>query len=120
MPALMVKKGREITANRVKGLGTEPKYVAWGTSDANLNDNNTALDAEAPESRAEGVSSIVNDTYYQVVGTLTATATRAIKEAGLFDAATGGNLYIRGTFGVINLDADDSVQFTIQGRYVAP
>jgi len=127
MPALMVAKGREITANRVKGTGTEPNYVAWGTDDGTilpLADGNAALGAESVESRVSGISSVVtttttNDTY-RVVGTLTATAARAIKEAGLLDAATGGNLFIRGTFATINLESGDSVMFTIDGQYKAP
>jgi hypothetical protein len=60
-----------------------------------------------------------NDTY-RVVGTLTANSNAAITEVGLFDASTGGNMYVRGTFAVINLEAGDSIQFTIDCQYKAP
>lgn len=124
MPALMVAKGREITAKRVKGEGAEPKYVHWGTGTTAPADGNTALQTPRGEARVAGTSSIVqtytnNDTY-RVTGTLTATGNAAITEVGLFDALTGGNMYIRATFGVITLDADDSIQFTIDGAYKAP
>lgn len=127
MPVLLVAKGRDITTNRIIGSGTEPKFVAWGTDDGAilpLADGNAALGAAAPEARTTGTSSrqttaTANDTY-RVVGTITAAAARAIKEAALFDALTAGNLFIRGTFAVINLEAADSIQFTIEGRYNAP
>jgi len=127
MAAIITNKGKEITVNRIKGAGSEPKYVAWGTDDGTLlplSITNTALGAPAPEARATGTSSIVtttttNDTY-RVTGTLTATAARAIKEVGLFDADTGGNLFVRGTFGVLNLEAGDSIQFTIDVQFKEP
>lgn len=127
MAALITNKGKEITAKRIKGEGTEPKYIAWGTDDGTilpLAITNTILGAAAPEARTSGTSSVVtttttNDTY-RVVGTLTATAARAIKEVGLFDAATGGNLFVRGTFNVINLEEGDSIQFTIDAQFKEP
>jgi len=124
MPALMVAKGREITAKRVKGEGTEPKYIHWGTGTTAPVDGNTALQTPRGEARVVGTSSIVttytnNDTY-RVTGVLTATGNAAITEAGLFDALTGGNMYMRATFAVINLETGDSIQFTIDGAYKAP
>ena len=132
MPTLMVAKGREITTNRIKGTGTEPKFLHWGTDGTilPLADGNTALGSPRSEARVAGASSVVtttttNDTY-RVVGTLTAASAAAITEAGLFDDAgagtppTGGNLFIRGTFAVINLETDDSIQFTIDGQFKAP
>ena len=130
MPALMVAKGREITTSRIKGNGTEPKYLHWGTGATAPVDGNTALQTPRNEARVAGTSSIVtktttNDTY-RVVGTLTAASAAAITEAALFDVAgTGtppinGNLFIRGTFPVINLETGDSVQFTIDGSLKAP
>jgi len=124
MPALMVAKGREITAKRVKGEGSEPKYIHWGTGTNAPADGNTALQTPRGEDRVAGTSSIVtttttNDTY-RVVGTLVMESNGAITEVGLFDAATSGNIYIRGTFGALNLETDDSVQFTIDNTYIAP
>lgn len=133
MPALMVAKGREITTSRIKGNGTEPKFLHWGEDDGTilpLADGNTALGDPRSEARVVGVSSIEttytdNDTY-RVVGTITAASAAAIKEAGLFDGAgsgtppTGANLFIRGTFAVINLEEDDSIQLTIDASIKAP
>jgi hypothetical protein len=37
----------------------------------------------------------------------------AITEAGLFDALTLGNMYVRGNFAAINVVSGDSIEFTI-------
>lgn len=93
------------------------KYIDWGTgSGQGAGDN--ALAAAAGESRTSGTASAqttntTGDTY-QVAGSITATATRAITEVGVFDASTSGNMGIYGDFSVINLNTDDSITFTIQ------
>jgi hypothetical protein len=49
----------------------------------------------------------------QYVWTNTATATRAIVEAGLFSAAAAGSMFTSHDFSVINLNSGDSIQFTL-------
>ena len=117
----VVNGGLAIITNRMVAGGTEPKWVDWGTGTTAALITDTDLEFAAAEARATGDSSRVtstveNDTY-QVVGTLTAEAERAITEAGLFDALTDGNLFLRGTFDVINLNTDDSVVFTIKTAF---
>lgn len=111
--------GRAIITNRIIGSGTEPKYIAVGTgatgADRTAVAADTALSTEV-ETRTEGTSSRVtttttNDTY-RVVGTVTATASRAIDEAGTFDASSSGNMMVSATFPVVNLLTGDSIQFT--------
>ena len=119
MPAstAVVNKGRDILTNRIIGSGTEPKYVAMGTGTTAVALTDTALGGEV-ESRTTGTSSrtttsTTNDTY-QVTGTVTATASRTIGEAGLFDqSALGGNLFVRGVLAsTISLSSGDSIAFT--------
>ena len=111
--------GLEIVANRLKGTGNEPKYIAWGTGVTIASATDTALETALPEARINGTSSIVttnttNDTY-QVVGTLTkATASANVTEVILNDATTSGNTFVRGTFSPIGVSIGDSVQFTIK------
>lgn len=104
---------------------TEPKYIGMGVGatgaarTAAVGD--TALSTEV-ETRATGSASTVtttvtNDTY-QCVGTVTATASRAVDEAGLFDASTTGNLMVSATFPVQNLGNGDSIQFTFKNKFV--
>ena len=119
MPAstAVVNAGRAIITNRLKGSGTEPLYVAMGTGTTAVQLTDTALGGEV-ESRTTGTSSrttttSTNDTY-QVTGTVTATASRTIGEAGLFDqSALGGNMFVRGVLAsTISLASGDSIAFT--------
>ena len=119
MPAstAVVNAGRAILTNRIIGSGTEPKYVAMGTGTTAVALTDTALGGEV-ESRTTGTSSrtttsTTNDTY-QVTGTVTATTSRTIGEAGLFDqSALGGNLFVRGVLAsTISLASGDSIAFT--------
>ena len=119
MPAstAVVNAGRAILTNRIIGSGTEPKYVAMGTGTTAVALTDTALGGEV-ESRTTGTSSrtttsTTSDTY-QVTGTITATTSRTIGEAGLFDqSALGGNLFVRGVLAsTISLASGDSIAFT--------
>lgn len=115
MATVYTNAGKAITTNRIKGSGTEPAYVAIGTGAGTAAITDTTLFTEA-ESRVAGTSTqqtttVTNDTY-QVVGTITATATRAVTNAGLFDASTAGNLFMKGDFSTINLSTGDSIQIT--------
>lgn len=47
-------------------------------------------------------------------GTITATAARAVDEAGTFDASSAGNMDISATFAVVNLGSGDSLQLTMK------
>lgn len=89
MATVATKVGKSVMANRMKGEGAEPNIVCWGTNPASATASVTdvALFSESAEARVSGTSSlvttsVVNDTF-QVVGTLTASAGREIKEAAL-------------------------------------
>jgi hypothetical protein len=121
MATVLTSAGKAITTNRLKGAGTEPNYVAWGTGAGTAAVADTTLFTESAEARVAGTSTqqtttVTNDTY-QVVGTLTASAGRTITNAGLFDAATVGNLFMKGDFTGLALLTGDSIQFTMQVQY---
>lgn len=100
-----------------------PKYVAMGVGATGAARTavvgDTALSSEV-ESRTSGTESVQTTTTtgdtHQVVGTVTASATRAVDEAGLFDASSSGNLFLSATFAVINLANGDSIQFTFKSQ----
>jgi hypothetical protein len=119
--------GKAMYADRIRTTPATytnpPKFVGIGVGatgaarTAAVGD--TAL-STAVESRTSGTESVVtttltNDTF-QVVGTVTATATRAVDEAGLFDASTAGNMFLSATFAVISLASGDSLQLTAQAK----
>lgn len=119
--------GKGVAAKRMFGATPsqlEPKFIALGTGattaarTAVIGD--TALSTEV-ETRATGTGSTVtttvtNDTF-QEVGTVTASAARAVDEAGLFDAASVGNMFMSATFPVVNLASGDSIQLTMKTQF---
>jgi hypothetical protein len=120
MATLLVNAGKAIVTSRIKGSGTEPVYVAYGTGAGTTAAADTTLFTETG-TRQTGTStqqttSVTNDTY-QVVGTQTAGGTLAITNAGLFDASTSGNLFVKGDFSTINLSSGDSIQFTFKTQF---
>lgn len=121
MAIVLTDKGKEIIVDRIMGSGTEPKYVAWGTGAGTAAATDTTLFTESSESRTAGTSSKVtvtttNDTY-QVVGQIVATAGRTITNAGLFDAATVGNLFVKTDFTGVVLATNDSITFTFKATW---
>jgi hypothetical protein len=120
MATLLVNTGKAVVTNRIKGSGTEPSYVAWGTGAGTTAATDTTLFTETG-TRVAGTStqqttSTTNDTY-QVVGTQTAGSSLTITNAGLFDASTSGNLFVKGDFSGIALTSGDSIQFTFKTQF---
>ena len=120
---VLTNLGKAIFADRVRttpGTYTNaPKHVAIGVGATGAARTaaagDTALSTQV-ETRTSGTESVTtttqtNDTY-QVVGTVTATATRAVDEAGLFDASSSGNMFTSATFPIVNLASGDSIQLT--------
>lgn len=128
MATLVVAVGRAIITNRLKGAGTEPLNMGWGTGT-----QTTALDADtglgpttveklldlttsAGTDHTVGTSTqqtttTTNDTY-RVVATRTAGAAGSPTVLGLFDAASGGTLFAKADFAAIALANGDSIQAT--------
>lgn len=101
---------------------TSMNRVAWGTGAGTAASADTTLFTEAGETRATGAitqqtTTITGDTY-QVIGTLTSTSNKTITNAGLFDAASAGNLLIKGDFTGIPLLTNDSIEFTFKLQVV--
>lgn len=120
MATVITNAGKDIVTNRIKGSGTEPNYVAWGTAAGTAAATDTTLFTEAAETRVSGTSSRVtttttNDTY-QVVGTLTSLSGQTITNAGLFDASVSGNLFLKGDFTGVALLTGESIQFTFKAQ----
>lgn len=134
MANVLSNAGRAILTNRIKGGGTEPLFIGWGTAAGTSAVTDTTLFTEARSTSVSGgnvnrvsgtstrtTTSVANDTY-QVVGTLTADAGKTITNVGTFDTdgaqvspgpPSGGNLFVKGDFTGIALNASDSIQFTI-------
>lgn len=121
MATLLVNTGKAIVTNYLNGgAATQPKYVAWGTGAGTTSATDTTLFTETG-SRVTGTTSQVTtsttDDTYQVVGTITAGGSETITNAGLFDANTSGNLFVKGDFTGIPLSSGDSIQFTFKVQF---
>lgn len=92
--------------------------VAWGTGAGTTGETDTTLFTEASETRAtatlsQQTTTITGDTF-QAVGTLTATGAKTITNTGLLDAASAGNMLIKGDFTGVPLLTGDSIEFTFR------
>lgn len=118
MASVLANAGRAIITSVL--ASSTAKYVGMGTGAGTAAATDTTLFTEV-ETRTSGTqsqqtTSVTNDTY-RVVGTVAATATRAITNAGVFDASSAGNLLVKGDFATINLASGDSIQFTFNLQF---
>jgi len=121
MATVFTTVGKGIATNLISGLGgTVPKWLAWGTGAGTAGVDDTTLFTEsAQEARTVGTparvtTTVTNDTY-QVTGTITVvTAGETITNAGVFDALTVGNLFMKGDFTGVALNVGESIAFTFQ------
>lgn len=121
MANVLSNAGRAIITNRLNGAGTTPQYVAWGTGAGTAAVSDTTLFTEAAETRVFGTvtrptTSVTNDTF-QVAGTLTAAAGKTITNAGVFDASTSGNLFVKSDFTGVALNTGDGISFTFSVQF---
>lgn len=130
MASVLVNAGRAIITNRLRGAGTEPLNIGWGTGAGTAVVGDTTLFTErdvdlasAAGSRTAGTSSqqttsVTNDTY-RVTGTRTATGAGTVTNAGLFDNVTiaSGNLFVKGDFTGIGLSSGDAIAFTFNLQF---
>lgn len=96
---------------------TAPTYIGWGTGVGAAAVTDTALGTASAEARTNGskaktTTTVTNDTL-SITGTITAAGAQTITEAGIFDASTVGNMYVRGVFTGIALSIGDSIAFTV-------
>ena len=129
MASVLTDGGKAIVTNRIRAGGTEPLNIGWGTGAGTAAAADTTLFAEklvdlatsAGTDHTVGTSSqqtttVTNDTY-RVVGTRTATGAGTVTNAGLFDAASGGTLFVKGDFTGIGLANGDSIAFTFNTKF---
>ena len=115
--------GRAVTTNRLIGSGTVPNYVGIGTGatsaarTASTSDTSLSTPVESrvnTNAATQVTTSTTNDTF-QVIQTVTASSSRSVDEAGLFDASSGGNMFLSATFPVVSLSS--GIQATLKVQY---
>lgn len=118
MADIFTQAGEEGIADLIDGtvatvLSTANAKVAWGTGAGTAAKGDTTLFAEASETRVVPAVDQPAVDQNRWIGTLTADAGKTITNAGLFDAAAAGTLYIHGDFTDIVLSLNDKIEFTI-------
>lgn len=97
MPQYITNAGLAILANRLKGQGDEPVYLAWGTGAAVADPASTGISGEVG-TRAVMVSQLETvtqvDDAYKLTGSISSLAVQTITNWGVFDAPSGGNLLL--------------------------
>ena len=115
---LVVTAGKNWVAGRFKdgSIPDEMSHMAIGSADTAPAAGNIALATELNRIALTTDGGTVSTNTVQYDASLTsAAAAYAIKEAGIFNAATGGTMLARTTFAVINkgTDATVSISWTI-------
>lgn len=120
MAIFWTNRGKQLHNDKLRAVGTEPTFVGIGTGAGAASATSTALSTEV-ETRGTGTSSTVTTTTtgdtYQVVGTVSITATRTITNLANFDASTTGNMDIIQDGLSIGLVNGDSLQATFKRQF---
>lgn len=126
---LLTNLERAIVADRIRATPatytTSPHWLAIGvgatTAARTALATDVALSSEV-ETRVVGTESVATTTLtgdtYQVTGTTTMTAARAVDEGGLFDAATVGHMAVSWTQAVDSFSLGDTYAITIKIQWL--
>jgi len=113
---LVTDVGLEFIAKLINGVVTDFfEYMAIGTGTTGPANGDTALEAEITTgggARASSTTSYEASYKAKWINTFNFTATFAVTEEGILDAATAGNLLARHVFAVKNVENGDSIEFT--------
>ena len=108
---LVVTAGKNWVADRMNNANTVMTHMAVGTGTNAAAAGDTTLQTE--NDRNALTSTTVTDNAVAYVATWAAgDATAALTEAGIFDAASSGDMLARTVFSVVNKGAADSMTIT--------
>ena len=111
IPNLVVTAGKNWVADRMADSNTVMTHMAVGTGSSAASASDTTLGSES--ARGALTSTTVTNNEIQYVETFAAgTATAALTEAGIFDAASSGDMLARTVFSVVNKGANDTLTIT--------
>lgn len=126
MAVVFTNVGKNWVADKMREAGIAaatilPNRIGWGTGAGTAAVGDTTLFTEAAETRATatltGVTTTVTGDTFQAVGTITATSAKTITNAGLFDAATAGDLVVKGDHAGVPVEINDAIEYTIKLQF---
>ena len=129
---LVVTDGLTIITSALVALGAvAPKHAQWGVGvaapaagDSDLGDKTGCNEARVNDDYAVTTTTLTDDTVSAGALITKAAAPAAITEVGLFNAADAGappdgdTMFLRATFDAINLVVGNSIDFTIDTKFV--
>ena len=112
VPNLVVTAGKEYVASRIKDTTKNAmSHMAVGTSSTSPGSGDTTLGSEADRQLLTSTT-VTSNTITYVATFDPGEGTGALTEAGIFNAASAGDMLCRTTFSVINKGAADSMTIT--------
>ena len=108
---LVVTAGKNWVADRMNNANTVMTHMAVGTGTNAAAAGDTALQTEN-DRNALTSTTVTNNAVAYVATWAAGDATAAITEAGIFDAASSGDMLARTVFSVVNKGAADSMTIT--------
>jgi len=108
---LVVTAGKEWVADRMNNANTVMTHMALGTGTNAAAVGDTTLQTEIDRNALTSTTVSTNTIAYSCTWAA-GDGTGAITEAGLFDAASGGDMLARTVFSVVNKGASDSITIT--------
>ena len=108
---LVVTAGKEWVADRMNNANTVMTYMSIGTGTTAAAAGNTTLVTELDRNALSSTTVTGSDVAY-VATWAAGDGTGAITEAGIFNAASAGDMLARTVFSVVNKGADDSMTIT--------
>lgn len=108
---LVVTAGKEWVADRMNDVNTVMTHMAVGTGTTAAAAGDTALGTQL-DRNALTSTTVTNNTIEYACTWAAGDGTGALTEAGIFDAATAGDMLARTVFSVVNKGASDSMTIT--------
>lgn len=115
MADIYTDAGENLTADIMDGTTAVPTWqVGWGTGAGTSAKVDTTLFTEAAEARVATANTQPSTNQNQFVATMTSSSAQTITNAGIFDAASSGNMLLKSDFAGIALANGDKIEFTFQ------
>ena len=112
VPNLVVDTGKDYVASRMKDTTKNAmSHMAVGSNSVSPGASNTTLGAELNR-QALTSTTVVDNTVTYVATFGPGEGTGSVVEAGIFNAASGGDMLCRTIFGAINKASEDSMTVT--------
>ena len=108
---LVVTAGKNWVADRMNDANTVMTHMALGTSTTAAAAGQTALVSELDRNALTSTTVSTNTVAYAATWAA-GDGTGAITEAGIFDAASSGDMLARTVFSVVNKGSSDSITIT--------